>query len=145
MSRSAEPQNASGSKIAELLEADRELSPDEMQELAGISAIGWDQVVRRAEQLSARVYAVATPDEFFQCCKEHMNGADRSDMVRADLYTCRCGRVLKDRRTPVSAAVLGERERIRNLWLQVEEAEGTEDFSAAVDLFRRAIGLPGTR
>ena len=125
----------------DLLEVDRELSPEEQGRLARIGRISWHQLLQMLVSRARTTYSVSEPEQFTICVREHLSHDQRADMVNADVYTCpQCSNLLKDRQTPVASGILLERMRLRELWLDVEQAP-TSDFDVRFDRFRRALGL----
>lgn len=99
-------------------------------------------VMRAVRQRSHATYDVAEPAVLRNCLASHLDAAARQDMITAEVYTCpTCGSLLKDRRTRVAAAIMLERRRIRDLWLQVEDHTGQPDFHEYLGRFRVAIDL----
>lgn len=146
MSPSQPPQPSESSDTGnELLHADRELTHEERQRLRTMAAAGWSTIQSLMRGRAREVYALASPQDFGECVFQHMNIDQRASLVFADIYQCPvCGRLLKDRRTPVASSLLLERMRLRDLWLQVEMAED-EDFRVeAMRRFRSALGLGET-
>ncbi len=129
------------SDIARLLETDRELTPAEMEQLRSASNSGWTGIAKILGERAQVAYSVVSRDDLADCLYAHMDGEDDQEMITADAYHCPvCGRLLKDRRNAAASGILLERQRIQQLWKQVE-ATKPEEFSEAVERFRRALGL----
>ncbi len=125
----------------ELLDADRELTEHERRRLRTLAATGWAHITGALRNRAHQTYSLAEAADFAECIFNHMSVDDRASMILADVYNCPgCSRLLKDRRTPVASGILVERERMRQLWLQVEQAPEGER-QAAIDRFRSALGL----
>jgi hypothetical protein len=130
--------------VAELLEADRELTPDEQSRVRRIGEAGWMFLKVLLSSKAKASYSVADEDDFTDCAFNHMNSADREEMVASEVFFCPvCSRLLKDRKSPVASSILLERRRVRELWLDVEQSP-PELMDAALDRFRRALGLPSS-
>lgn len=130
--------------VAELLQADRELTPEEQSRLRRVGQAGWKGLQVFLSGRSRASYAVADEDDFTACVFQHMNLQDRNEMLAADVFFCPvCARLLKDRKNPVASSILLERRRVRELWLDVEQSP-PELMDAALDRFRRALGLPAS-
>jgi hypothetical protein len=131
----------------ELLHADRELTHEERQRLRTMAAAGWSTIQSLMRGRAREVYSLAKPEDFGECVFQHMNIDQRAALVFADVYQCPvCGRLLKDRKTPVASSLLLERMRLRELWLAVESAEDDEQARGeAMRRFRSALGLGDTR
>lgn len=127
--------------VDELLNTPRELTQTEMDRLREATTKTWQDVAVTLAERAHATYSVAATDDFIQCVSEHMDHADRAEMVVAGVYTCpQCSRLLKDRQSPVAAAVLVERHRLRQLWLDVESAS-EEERPRLMARFRRGLGL----
>lgn len=129
-------------QIQELLDTDRELTPQEQQTLHTLAATGWAQVTRILARNADRAYATANPEELGHCLFAHMTIEQRAALTLADAYHCpSCGRLLKDRNNPVASAVMLERRRIGEKWSDVEQAS-PEHREDAMDAFLRSLGYP---
>lgn len=127
--------------VSDLLRTERELTPDEQARLAAISTAGWRGIQTLLNGRARASYSVAAEADFAKCVFGHMVPSERDTMIGAEIYFCPvCDRLLKDRKSPVASSVLLERARVRELWLEVEKA-APDDMEAAVDKFRRALGL----
>jgi hypothetical protein len=127
--------------LAELIEADRELTPAEQGRLKSLAGAGWAYVNRFFSGRSRETYAMAAPVDFAECVFDHMDIGQRAELITADVYSCPgCGRLLKDRKNPVASSILLERRRLRELWLDVEAAPD-DKRDKALERFRRALGL----
>ena len=112
-----------------------------MARLFEASSKTWQDVAVTLAERSHATYAVAATDDFIRCVSEHMDHADRAEMVIAGVYECpQCARLLKDRQSPVATAVLLERQRLRELWIGVETATEAER-ERRMAYFRRGLGL----
>jgi hypothetical protein len=126
----------------DLLDVERELNAAEQQRLRQLGERSWLDIQASLSSRAKAVYAAAAPEDFAECVGEHMEGEDRTALALAEVYQCpRCARLLKDRKTPVASALLQERLRIQQLWMDVEKAQPKE-MDEAVERFRRALGLP---
>lgn len=124
-----------------LLNADRELTASERKRLESLSKNGWLQVMALLAQRSKATYSVAGSQTFTRCVQMHLDDQDRDEMMDSDLYNCPvCETLLKDRGSPVASSILMERGRLRELWLDVEQAPHAE-FDMRLDRFRSALGL----
>jgi hypothetical protein len=127
--------------VAELLKADRELTPEEQSRMRRVAEAGWKGLQSLLNGRSKTTYSVASERDFTECVFEHMSPEQRDAMMSSDLYSCPvCERQLKNRNTPVASSILLERARLRQLWLDVEQAP-PEQMNEALDRFRRALGL----
>lgn len=88
--------------IKALMDADRELSLQEMDILKQASMSGWDQVRAGARRRARSAYEVAGAEEFAACVNGHMGMPARLAMITAEEFRCpTCGRLLK-RRPPIA-------------------------------------------
>jgi hypothetical protein len=127
--------------LEELLNVDRELSAEELDQVSRLGERTFAQVYRRLTGRARAVYAQASMEEFGECVSHHLDAAQRRALVHAEVFTCPyCHRLLKDRRTPVATAVELERGRVKDLWQQVETASPSTR-EAAFTRFRQALGL----
>ncbi len=127
--------------IAELIHADRDLTPAEEETLRRYTEDSWASISRALALRARAVYSVAKIEDFRRCVREHMDLDDWSEMAHAELYHCpSCGLLLKDRGTPVAAAALLERQRIRRLWQAVQDADEGPDKTEAQRRFIAGLG-----
>lgn len=134
--------NSPSVPVLELLNQPRELSASERSSLARLSDLSWSAARALLQARAGATYAVATPADFAACVGEHLSREDASRMRDADRYECpTCHRILKDRTHPIASVILDERERLRELWLDVEQSP-VERLDEALDRFRNALGLP---
>lgn len=127
--------------LRELLETDRELTGEERAQLMSVGQQEWAAVHSTLITKAKAVYSVADHDSFNACVFQHMDANDRTAMVVAEVYECPgCGRLLKDRRSPVASSILLERKRLRTLWMNVEDADEAA-MPTALRTFRRALGV----
>jgi hypothetical protein len=102
----------------------------------------WGDILAALRSRSRNAYAVAEPNDFATCITQHMSTVEQIEMTRADVYHCpKCGRHIKDRRTPVASSVLVERRRLRQLYLAIEEAAAGEARDEATRRFIAALGV----
>lgn len=126
----------------DLLDADRELDEHERRHLMVAGAQAWEAVMRGLTVRARRTYSVAKPEEFRQCVSEHMDGVQRMVMVNSEVYHCAvCGRLLKDRGSPVASGILAERRRLAGLLADVEKTTNPDERTRAWRKFRAALGL----
>lgn len=127
--------------VAEILQTDRDLTPEELEALQNVADSAWRDLRSQLHDRARNVYAVASPGAFAECVQQHMGDEDRVDMVKADAYHCpECGRHLKDRRTPVAASVLVERRRLRDLYLLIDRTPEGPARERATRRFIAALG-----
>lgn len=128
-------------QLKELIDTDRELTPEEQTRLRTLAAAGWAHINRFFAGKAVLAYTMATPADFADCVFGHMDVDARSLLINADVYTCpTCGRLLKDRRTPVASGILLERARLRRLWQDVENASD-RSRDEAMARFTYALGI----
>lgn len=139
-----QPSKTNKIDLTDLLETDRELSAEELDVLQQVADGAWMTLRSELHDRAANVYGVAAPDEFTECVTQHMDLEARRAMAEAEVYSCPdCGRHLKDRRTPVASSVLGERRRLRDLYLCMDRASEGPDREKATRQFIAALGILG--
>lgn len=128
--------------VGEVLNSDRELTPEEQEALHDVANEAWMDLRAELNSRARNVYAVSSPHEFAECVGQHMNDADRVEMTKAEAYHCpSCGRHLKDRRTPIASSILGERRRLRDLYMLIDRTPEGPDRERATRRFIAALGL----
>lgn len=125
--------------VAALLNAERELSTEEREKLRNLGDATWWRFYQTVTRRARSVYSTATPAQFAVCVSEHMSQQNRDALIGSETYTCpSCHQLLKDRRAPVATAILVERQRLQELWHDIENADDAERPSA-IERFRQAL------
>lgn len=124
-----------------------ELDAAQIEARMNVNAVVMQQAIEVARAKARETYGIADRAAVGRCIVEHLDDAEREDLRARDWYHCpKCGTLLKDRRRSVgstgvvSAAIHGERRRIREAWQAVVEAEDTEGQHEAMRRFLRALG-----
>lgn len=137
------PNDSREPAIEELLTARRELTEFERERLQRYSAAAWETVSATIAARAHDTYMVASAQDFRECIGEHMTLVEQFDMVGADVFHCVvCGRLLKDRRTPLASSILLERRRLAAMLTEVEQApRGSRERARLWLVFRAGLGL----
>ena len=130
--------------LDDLLKADRELTDQEMQRLRDLTDQEWSLVHQQLFARARTTYSVVPPEEFGHCVQLHMQTIDYMEMVNSDAFCCPvCGKLLKDRGTPVAAALLSERKRLAELYVQADgSTAGSIEATRRWNRLRAALGIP---
>jgi hypothetical protein len=134
---------AEAQQLAELLELERELTPEEQAILSRYSDEVWRTLTNDANSKVRAAYEVSDLSTFSNCMTVHMDQMATIDMVTSEVYHCpQCGRLLKDRRSPIASALLQERRRLAGMLTDVEDTQvDTPERASRWARFRAALGL----
>lgn len=128
--------------LNELLDADRDLTREEMNRLRVAGEEAWADVTEILVQGSRLTYRVASEEELRQCIQNHLDSTERIVMANAEAYHCWvCGRLLKDRNSPVASSILVERSRLAALFTDAETQPPGPERRRLWQRFRAALGL----
>lgn len=128
--------------VAEILGLERDLTVEEMLILRVHTDHVWAELTRRIDARISASYGVSAPEAFRDCLDAHLDQVQIIVMLLADVYNCPiCGRLLKDRQSPVASAILMERQRVAGMLRDVETAPIGEERSRLWNRLRAGLGL----
>ncbi len=128
--------------VTEILGLERDLTVEEMLILRQHTDQVWSALTRQIDEKVSASYGVSTPEAFKHCIDTHLDQVQIIVMLLAEVYNCPfCGRLLKDRHSPVASAILMERQRVAGMLRDVETAPIGEERSRLWHRLRAGLGL----